>query len=394
MKKINIFLISVLLLLFTIPQKAQSKSIERELLEKYWYYRYRLKHQFLVVSPDNEVGTNIPGSIRHWYGDKMNWGDSEVPLGFYIAVLASEYRLLKDYGQDYSETLNELKWAMLAVDRIDYYAELYWGGNADLNGFFVRCDAKGCEINNPVHPGYSCTDCILKIRNNASSYRNTLLEDDGTNAPLLLFAATDWKSENCSKVEAPREESQDQCWHLLYGLSLVKKMMEGELQTFQNMVGETLTMEQYDVTGSDGLDIHWEGGVRIGDGTGPVMQISGGNVGIGIQDTKGFKLAVAGSILTEKVKVVDDALQWHDYVFEADYELTPINELKKYVEINKHLPDIPSASDVKANGIELGEMNALLLKKIEELYLYTIEQDKQIKALQEQNKVILEKIYH
>jgi len=124
------------------------------------------------------------------------------------------------------------------------------------------------------------------------------------------------------------------------------------------------------------------------------MQISGGNVGIGIQDTKGFKLAVAGSILTEKVKVVDDALQWHDYVFEADYELTPINELKKYVEINKHLPDIPSASDVKANGIELGEMNALLLKKIEELYLYTIEQDKQIKALQEQNKVILEKINH
>ncbi len=74
-----------------------------------------------------------------------------------------------------------------------------------------------------------------------------------------------------------------------------------------------------------------------------------------------------------------------DFVFEDDYELRSLHELEQFVKSNKHLPGIPSEQTVKENGLNLGEMDALLLQKIEELSLYVIELNKKIKA---QEKVI------
>jgi len=71
-----------------------------------------------------------------------------------------------------------------------------------------------------------------------------------------------------------------------------------------------------------------------------------------------------------------------DYVFEKDYKLHSIEEVAEYVKENKHLPDVPSAKDFKENGYKIGDMDNLLLQKIEELTLYIIEQQKQIKELQ------------
>ncbi|MFH2143563.1 MAG: hypothetical protein ABIJ97_14145, partial [Bacteroidota bacterium] len=72
---------------------------------------------------------------------------------------------------------------------------------------------------------------------------------------------------------------------------------------------------------------------------------------------------------------------WCDYVFNDNYKLIALDSLETYVKANKHLPDIPTETEVMENGIDLGEMDALLLKKIEELTLYTIEQQKQIDEL-------------
>lgn len=75
---------------------------------------------------------------------------------------------------------------------------------------------------------------------------------------------------------------------------------------------------------------------------------------------------------------------WFDYVFDNDYKLMSLSELEQFIKTKKHLPEIPSEKEVKENGINLGEMQGKLLLKIEELTLYIIEQEKQLKELQKQ----------
>jgi hypothetical protein len=112
------------------------------------------------------------------------------------------------------------------------------------------------------------------------------------------------------------------------------------------------------------------------------IHFSEGNVGIGTTNTHGYQLAVYGKILTEEV-MVKHPVNWPDYVFHNNYKLTDLKELEKFVNQNHHLPEIPSEKEVSENGIELAKMNGLLLKKIEELTLYLIEQQKQLEMVQE-----------
>lgn len=105
------------------------------------------------------------------------------------------------------------------------------------------------------------------------------------------------------------------------------------------------------------------------------------SLGVGTNEFDGYKLAVAGKIRATEVKIA--SLPWSDFVFDKDYNLMPIPSLKTFIEENKHLPDIPSEAEVQENGISLGEMDALLLQKIEELTLYVIdlkEENQELKA--------------
>ncbi len=106
---------------------------------------------------------------------------------------------------------------------------------------------------------------------------------------------------------------------------------------------------------------------------------NGGNVGIGT-DNPSNALDVNGTIRATEVKVETG---WADFVFESDYNLNSLEEVNTYIQQNGHLPEIPTAKEVEENGISLGEMNAKLLQKIEELTLYTIDQQKAIDKLLE-----------
>ena len=112
------------------------------------------------------------------------------------------------------------------------------------------------------------------------------------------------------------------------------------------------------------------------------------NVGIGTKDTKGFKLGVNGKIAATEVKVATYA-NWPDYVFKKEYNLPSLNEVENQIKENGHLANIPSAKAVKKDGFFLGEMDAKLLQKIEELTLYTIQQEKEIKETNSNNIKLL-----
>ncbi|WP_420603225.1 fibronectin type III domain-containing protein [Flagellimonas sp.] len=103
-----------------------------------------------------------------------------------------------------------------------------------------------------------------------------------------------------------------------------------------------------------------------------------GNVAIGTNSVpSGYKLAVDGHIRTREIRVDQDT--WPDYVFKAGYDLPTLEEIQKHIDEKGHLPNIPSAKEVEANGVELGEMNRLLTEKIEELTLYLLQQQTELK---------------
>ena len=111
------------------------------------------------------------------------------------------------------------------------------------------------------------------------------------------------------------------------------------------------------------------------------MRILGnGNVGIGTESPD-QKLTVNGTIHSSAVKV-DTSIPVPDYVFEPGYQLSNLNETKAYVSKFHHLPEVPSGKEMEKEGIDLGKMNLLLLKKVEELTLHLIKQDKRIARLE------------
>ena len=109
-----------------------------------------------------------------------------------------------------------------------------------------------------------------------------------------------------------------------------------------------------------------------------------GNIGIGTTNPD-MKLTVKGKIHAEEVKI-DLSIPAPDYVFREDYNLRSLNEVEKFIKENNHLPEISSAKEFKNNGLMLAEMDMNLLKKVEELTLYTIAQEKKIEKVEKENE--------
>lgn len=124
-----------------------------------------------------------------------------------------------------------------------------------------------------------------------------------------------------------------------------------------------------------------------------------GKVGMGVTDEhgdanfcatalpNGYRLYVNGGILTTKVKVANYCSgAWADYVFAKDYKLKSLSEVETFIKANKHLPNIPSGDEIEKEGLDLGDMQAKQMEKIEELTLYMIEMKKEIDSLKKQNE--------
>lgn len=109
-----------------------------------------------------------------------------------------------------------------------------------------------------------------------------------------------------------------------------------------------------------------------------------GKVGINVENYQdNYALAVNGGIITTEVYIAE-ADNWPDHVFADDYKLMGLHELENFIRANRHLPEVPSEEEVLENGYDMGEMQGLLLKKIEELTLYTIQLQEQIERQQKE----------
>ena len=125
-------------------------------------------------------------------------------------------------------------------------------------------------------------------------------------------------------------------------------------------------------------------------GTNAVMIDKNQNFGIGTT-APSEKLQVEGNILangeiySKRLRISLTPGIWPDYVFKPEYDLMSLKEVESFIRTNKHLPDVPSAKVVEQDGLDIGSMDATLLKKVEELTLYLIEVNKKVEKLQEEN---------
>ncbi len=125
----------------------------------------------------------------------------------------------------------------------------------------------------------------------------------------------------------------------------------------------------------------WDSLLTVKGGTGETY--IKGSTGIGIVPDGTHKLEVNGTIRSKEIIV--ESVGWSDFVFAEDYELKSLSEVSTFIKENGRLPDIPSAEQVAENGISLGEMNASLLQKVEELTLHLIQLQEEVDQLKSKN---------
>jgi len=129
-------------------------------------------------------------------------------------------------------------------------------------------------------------------------------------------------------------------------------------------------------------------------GNNSLIMYNSGQVGVGTSSAttgfsdQSFKLFIEGGVRARKVKV--DINSWADYVFEPTYQLPSLQDVEHYIIKHKHLPGVPSANEIIKDGLDVGENQAILLKKIEELTLYILQQQKELEQIKAVNNQLAE----
>lgn len=149
---------------------------------------------------------------------------------------------------------------------------------------------------------------------------------------------------------------------------------------FQDLPAGILRIQTSGVNNACYDSVTWNRGLTIH---------TSGNVGIGTNPISGFMLAVNGGIVAKnEIRTTLAGVTWPDYVFTDSFALAPLYSLETEIDSLGHLPGMPSAADVEQNGLSLPQVSVQLVKRVEELTLYTIDQQKQLDELKKQNELL------
>lgn len=230
---ILLFLITVL---FLVPSNLSSQTQEDQNLQKYWYYRWRLQNDFLKVGEG--VGHSIPIQCRkgiRWVQD-IEVVDATIYHGFYLGILATEYKLLSLNGrkEDAERTKTELYYAIKAYERLDLFAEEMFRLEGQINGFVARDDVPCDFIDSVANP------------QNYRHFNQDKTRAPGTNNVYKIQTADacfDGKPLDSLDMNDPKivpEMSQDQVLWLLMGYMLIEKSMEPGIDSVTLLSGERI----------------------------------------------------------------------------------------------------------------------------------------------------------
>jgi len=224
--KLSIVLISIFSLQ-VISQNNFNTSMSSELHEKYWFYRERLK--YFIIPGEGPGKSVVFGSRNHWEGHEITIADQTIKLGWYISVLATEYKQLGSQSLETDQTLTELYYAIKAFERLDLCEanDPWFKDESKKDGFFMRSDVQ--LMNGEVEIDFDEFNFGMTE------------EDDWSSRPpglpgyidKIWYTMTDTITVQDKKDDAM---SQDQVSHMLFGLAMVVKCFPNETITFTNTV--------------------------------------------------------------------------------------------------------------------------------------------------------------
>jgi|GEM_PF-3450534 len=216
-KPTYIFILLYSIILLTQEAYAQTPQQNED---KYWDYRERLRNEFMIgIGPD--MGMSIPASVRDTVGGILQWTDCTIAHGQYIAILAMEYAIMESKSYDTDQTIEELFYALYALNRLDYTAEPFFGGTPSLNGFFIRDDIELDSLD--------MDDVLEHLNEGLPEYKITGLDSD-----------------YMDEIPRNNEESLDQAILLITGLAMVKKWVPNDVVYIEDQ--QTLEFQDFETS--------------------------------------------------------------------------------------------------------------------------------------------------
>ncbi|HEY4291344.1 MAG TPA: hypothetical protein VGN00_29790 [Puia sp.] len=314
---------------------------------------------FVNTTMDTATGSLVAGALNQF------GGASQLVSGQYLVNRTPLGTTLGNSNVDFA-TLPYTGKRQVNVPNLGQYPLLALGNGANATGT-VRSNALTVLFNG-------------RTQINTTGHTTTLTQANATPAAALDVVSTN------TGVLLPRLTNAQRNAIVAGDLKNGLLLYNTDSSLFQYYNGSSWNSVGAGGSGSSG---RW----LFSTGTNGTVYDNDDNIAIGTNDAKGYRLAVKGSALFTKVQVVA-ASNWPDYVFKKDYRLKKLEDLASYIDKYHHLPEIVSAAKVGKEGIDLGANQAAILKKVEELTLYLIGENRRLSAqngqLEGQGKKITE----